>query len=143
MVLCLQSKKEMKYKINLTVFAIVQSTFKMLGSNMQNWIDSNCHKLFYVFFILLFLLSSNLAFSSNPQDVRVTKITRIMHPAYRAGNIWYSIRNPWNLDYTRVLMYEAPYTHPDYKTIGRGLVWGFVEKLKNWKIGRASCRERV
>ena len=64
-------------------------------------------------------------------DVVVTGVTRISHPAYRVANVWYSLRNPWNGDHTRVLMFESPsFTHPIYGTKGRRLVWGFVDELK-------------
>ncbi|MGI0014945.1 MAG: hypothetical protein ACREBU_16110, partial [Nitrososphaera sp.] len=78
------------------------------------------------------VISPSLTYAQNPEDVKVTKVTRISHPAYRAANIWYSTRNPWNRDYTRVLIYESSFTHPNYGTTGRGLVWGFVDELKSW-----------
>ena len=63
-------------------------------------------------------------------EVTVSGVTRIMHPAYRSGNQWFSNRDPWNRDYTRMLMFESSFTHPVYGTTGRGLVWGFVAELK-------------
>jgi hypothetical protein len=66
-------------------------------------------------------------------DVVVTGVTRISHPAYKISNVWYSLRNPWNRDYTRLLMFESSsFTHPIYGTKGRRLVWGFVGQLKEF-----------
>lgn len=44
------------------------------------------------------------------------------------------MRNPWNLDHTRILLAEATdFTHPDYKVTGRRLVWGFIDDLRKWR----------
>jgi len=67
------------------------------------------------------------------EDVIVAGIRRISHPAYRVSNSWYSLRDPWNLDYTRVLIYETQSTtDPVSGEKGRGMVWGFVEDLMSW-----------
>ena len=29
-------------------------------------------------------------------ELKVIKVTRIMHPAYRSSNMWFGNRNPWN-----------------------------------------------
>ena len=80
-------------------------------------------------FIYIFvLLTAPLDFAfAGSDDLALTKITRISHPNYRAGNMWYSLRNPWNRDFTRIMMYEIPSDNN-----GRGLVWGFVSDLKSW-----------
>lgn len=60
-------------------------------------------------------------------ELTVTNITRISHPAYQASNMWFGVRNPWNRDYTKIMLYENPaFTHPSYGKTGRGLVWGFI-----------------
>jgi len=74
-------------------------------------------------------------FSALAQTDTLTVLTvrRISHPAYNVGNIWYSVRDPWNRNFTRILLYETPgVVHPDYGKEGRGMVWGFLDDLKNW-----------
>ncbi len=79
---------------------------------------------------LLLIVTNCYAFAAD--ELTVIDIKRISHPAYRAGQQWFSVRYPWNRDDTRIMMYESRVTHPNYGTTGRGLVWGFVSELKNW-----------
>lgn len=81
-----------------------------------------------IFCAVLLLAKSSLAAG----ELTVTKITRVTHSSYQANNQWFGIRDPWNRDYTRMILYEVPgYTHTD-STVGRGIVWGYVSDLKNW-----------
>ncbi|MFH0863734.1 MAG: hypothetical protein V1858_01405 [Candidatus Gottesmanbacteria bacterium] len=92
-------------------------------------------KLKTVFFLaILFFSFFGLAKSSQAAtELTVTKVTRISHPAYRTSNVWYGARDPWNSDYTRLMLYESPaFTHPEYGKTGRGLVWGTINNLKSW-----------
>jgi hypothetical protein len=77
----------------------------------------------------LFLIS----ISVRAEGLSVAKVTRLTHPAYRALNLWYGARYPWNKDHTRIMLYESTaFTHPSYNVVGRGLVWGFITDLKSW-----------
>lgn len=85
----------------------------------------------YMFCIsLLFLTLTSYSVFAGSEDLTVTKVTRISHPAYRATNQWYSIRDPWNRNYERVMLYEATQFYNGIA--GRGLVWGYVNQLKSW-----------
>ena len=80
-----------------------------------------------------FLLNCSFGLSEAAETLSVSKVTRISHPAYRAQNMWYGVRNPWNRDYTRIMLFEARVSHPDYPGVqGKGLVWGMVGDLKSW-----------
>jgi len=60
-------------------------------------------------------------------------VKRLTHPYYAAGNIFYSARPVFNLDNTKIWIYESPAnTHPSYGKAGRGLCWGNVADLKTW-----------
>ena len=68
------------------------------------------------------------------EDATVAGIRRISHPAFRVSNSWYSLRDPWNRDHTRVLIYETQSTtDPASGEKGRGMVWGFVKDLRSWR----------
>ena len=58
----------------------------------------------YLFTILILLCLVGQGWSTGELGVSAT--TRIMHPAYRSGQYTYSVRNPFNLDNTKVVMYE-------------------------------------
>ncbi len=65
----------------------------------------------------------------------VASVTRISHPAYKAVNLFYGVRDYgiWNRDNSRIMIYESlNYTHPSYGTTGRGFVWSYVSDLRNW-----------
>ncbi|MDQ7786436.1 MAG: hypothetical protein RDU01_02405 [Thermodesulfovibrionales bacterium] len=85
----------------------------------------------FLFTILFLLFGYTKGFAI--EQLTVSKITRISHPVYRAGNLWYGVRDPWNRDYTRIMLYEnTSYTDPGTGKKGRGMVWGFINNLKNW-----------
>ena len=79
-------------------------------------------------FIVLFPISTFA------EDLIVEKVTRITHPAYRAANIYYGLREKgvWNADNTRIMLYELPQTHPTYGTTGRGIVWATIADATSW-----------
>ncbi|MEW6602741.1 MAG: hypothetical protein AB1499_17350, partial [Nitrospirota bacterium] len=82
--------------------------------------------------LLLMLATTNCA-GADSGHLTVTNIIRITHPAYRASNLWYGIRDPWNRDYTRIMLYEnTAHTDPQTGKRGRGMVWGFIDELKSW-----------
>lgn len=82
-------------------------------------------------FVSLFSVAAIDYVFAGSEDVTLTNVTRISHPAYQMGSMWYSIRNPWNQDFKRVMMYEKTQTFNGIS--GRGLVWGYVNQLKSWK----------
>lgn len=83
------------------------------------------HNLIIIIAIMHIGLSNSLA-----EEIKVSKISRISHPAYRMSNLWYGVRNPWNIDKTRIMMWEVTdFTHPTYKETGRGSVWGYISNL--------------
>ncbi len=84
--------------------------------------------------IIIFLLANQtLMFSAAGERLAVKEVKRITHPYYSIGNIFYSHRQPFNLDDTKIWIYESSsYKHPDYGKYGRGLCWGNIEELKNW-----------
>jgi hypothetical protein len=72
-----------------------------------------------------------IAVVGGSEDVSAAQVLRISHPAYRMTNVWYSLRDPWNRDFTRLLMFEnASFVHPAFGVKGRRLVWGEVGDLK-------------
>jgi len=84
------------------------------------------------------MLVFGLVFSANGQrseDLKVTQVTRLTHPAFRSENSFIAHDwRAWNRDHTRMMLYEAPnsYTTEYGSHTGRGLVWGFVDELKSW-----------
>lgn len=68
-------------------------------------------------------------------ELSVTAQTRISHPAFQSSQVFYTVRNPWNLDYTKMMLSENtdPYDFPSpYGEQGRQFIWGYVSELKNW-----------
>ena len=89
-----------------------------------------------IWFIVLFaMMASNFTFAGT-EDLIVKKVTRISHPAYRAQNIFYGVREKgvWNVDNTRIMISEAPdtYKHPTYGAKSRGLVWATLQDATSW-----------
>jgi hypothetical protein len=83
--------------------------------------------------VTIFFLFSGYTKGDAIEQLTASKITRISHPVYRAGNLWYGVRDPWNRDYTRIMLYEnTSYTDPSTGKKGRGMAWGFINNLKNW-----------
>lgn len=86
-------------------------------------------RLFLGFAVLILFPFVSLA----AEKLTVLAVKRITHPAYRINNLWFGERNPWNRDYTRLLLYEdMGFTDPTTKRRGRGHVWGMISNLKNW-----------
>lgn len=68
------------------------------------------------------------------EDLIVTRVYRISHPAYRVGAEWQADRTPYSRDMTRVLVNEdANFVHPTLQRKGRGFVWGYVRDLTAWQ----------
>ncbi len=61
------------------------------------------------------------------EPLSVSKVARATHPAFRANNLWFGPKSPWNRDMTRILLFETKDPIPEYGETGRGLVWGYVE----------------
>jgi len=94
-----------------------------------------------IFFGFFGLAKSSLAADS--ENLQVTKITRISHPSYSMDNTFQGRGNPFNVDYSRVLMYELGVTsdatsaviyHPSFpssyahqRSYGRGTLWGCLK----------------
>src|SRR3990170_8526199 len=80
------------------------------------------------------------ALAGGSDELRVTHVTRLTHPAYRAGNLYYAVRDwaAWNRDHTRMMLGEEAQTFTtEYGTkTGRRLVWGFIDErpgsLRHW-----------
>ena len=71
-----------------------------------------------------------------PGELVVKNIQRITPKEYSAGNIFVSYRPVFNLDDSKLLVYENSNSgskHPLYGKLGRNLTWCKVEDLKNWK----------
>lgn len=78
----------------------------------------------------IFTVSSE---ASANEKLTFKSVKRLTHPYYTSGNIFYSARPVFNLDDTKVWIYESPaYMHPSYGKSGRGLCWGNISDLKNW-----------
>lgn len=87
--------------------------------------------------IVLCLLISGLFIgkASGVDLLTVDSVVRLTHPAFRAGNIFYGVREKgmWNVDNTRIMLYESntTYSHPDWPAEkGRGIVWATVADAK-------------
>lgn len=88
----------------------------------------------------LFLVSTIVPAYSNGELV-VAGIHRISHPAYTTDNYWYTTFPQWNVDKSRILIYEIgiatsngkyyhpnfPSSYPNARDYGRGLIWGCLK----------------
>jgi hypothetical protein len=99
--------------------------------------NSKMKKLIIVSVVIIFclILVPKQSFAGS-DDIRVKAVYRISHPAYTMNNIFYGEMQPFNVDYSRVMMYEwggrgdsVEYTspHPNFpsaKLDGRHMMWG-------------------
>ena len=85
--------------------------------------------------VVPFVATALFADEQHKDELVVTSITRISHPAYRANNQWYATRYPWNQDGTRVMIYESSnYQDAETSRRGRGAclgVRGRIEAVEN------------
>jgi len=96
-----------------------------------------------IFLAIIFCGIFGLAKSSwAAEELSVVNISRISHPAYTMSNYAWTIRSPFNVDYSRVLMWEnGVYSmDPAYQRLvpsgfnipgeirdqGRGAIWGCI-----------------
>jgi hypothetical protein len=93
--------------------------------------NSKMKKLIIVSVVIIFclILVPKQSFAGS-DDIRVKAVYRISHPAYTMSNLWETMRSPWNVDYSRIMMFENDYAgHPDFsgaRTVGRGDIWGCI-----------------
>jgi hypothetical protein len=88
--------------------------------------------------ILLLFIMMTIISASGEDKLTVNSIHRISHPAYTMTNIFYTDTSPFNVDYSRVMMYEdgrrggtISYTtvHPQFPSAvldGRHMIWGCI-----------------
>lgn len=89
-------------------------------------------KIFLIFFLLIVVFGL-VAFQEVQAvgELKASIPVRISHPAHSYTTLWATERNPWNADYTKIMMYELSSTHPNYTSprVGKGLVFGVLADL--------------
>jgi len=86
---------------------------------------------------------TSFVFAADEKKLAVKSIQRISHPAYTMTNIAQTFNNPWNVDYSRIFLYELgimadrtyekiyhpdfPITYPNARSSGRKLMWGCLK----------------
>jgi len=91
--------------------------------------------------LFVFLIVS-VVFAVDGKSLTVKSISRISHPAYDMANVFQGSRNPFNVDYSRILMDEMgirsgetyaiiyhpnfPSSYPNARNYGRQMIWGCI-----------------
>ena len=69
---------------------------------------------------------------------------RITHPAHHYSQHWATERDPWNANYTKIMLYESSTIHPDYTgtaRAGKGLVFGVLADIPALAAGDLASYE--
>lgn len=110
--------------------------FELIKDNFQNRMVISVIGIFILsLFNLWFSYHNEIPVKSaisTSDKLSITEVKRLTHPDYSASNNFYGVLNPFNLDETRLVMYEVQQSD-EAVVRGRGYVWGY--------IGDSECAE--